>query len=71
MAMVISSLYLAILAKVQPYKRSDDFYLSLISSFLFMVCFALGVLLHNCGPDDEKKERITHCLVQIRIRYQL
>ena len=56
-ACAVSTLYLTILTIVRPYKRNDDFHLSTISSFLLLLCFGLGIILHHCeGDDDDENE---------------
>jgi len=54
-AATVSTLYLTILTIVRPYKRNDDLYLSTISSFLLVVCFIMGIILHLCEGDDENE----------------
>jgi len=66
-ACAVSPLYLTILATVRPYKRKDDFYLSVISSFLLVLSFALGIILHLCEDDDEKEEGNCHTFVGLHL----
>ena len=51
-AIIISSLYLGILANARPYKRDDDFYLAFVGNFLLICCFAMGGLLQLCNEEQ-------------------
>ena len=53
-ACAVSTMYLAFLVIVQPYKRKEDLYFSTISSFLLVIVFGLGDVLHICGKDKVK-----------------
>ena len=53
-ACAVSTLYLAFLVIVQPYKRKEDLYFSTISSFFLVIVFGLGDILHICGQDEGK-----------------
>jgi len=65
-ACVVSTLYLTILLSVQPYKRGDDLGLATISSFLLVMCFGLGIILHLCEDGDES-EGTCHTVVGLHL----
>ena len=68
-ACTVSTLYLTILTIVRPYKRDDDFHLSTISSFLMVLCFGLGIILHLCEgeDDDDENEGTCHTFVGLHL----
>ena len=51
-AIIISSLYLGILANARPYKRDDDFYLAFVGNFLLICCFVMGIILQLCNEEQ-------------------
>jgi hypothetical protein len=50
-AIVASLLYICILLAFRPYKRNDDYYLALVSNFLIICCFAVGIILKHCSEE--------------------
>jgi hypothetical protein len=62
-ACVLSTLYLTILMIVQPYKRGHDLGLATIRSFLLVMHFALGTILHLCEAGDDENAGTCHTLV--------
>ena len=47
-AIVISALYLAVLALVRPFRRDDDAALAYVASLLLICVFASGIILQLC-----------------------
>ena len=50
-AIVVSLLYMSILLAFRPYKRQDDYYLALVSNFLLICCFVMGMILKLCSEE--------------------
>jgi len=62
----VFTLYFTVLLSVRPaYKRSDELYIFIISSFLLVVCLGLGTILQYCEGDDN--EGTCHALVGLHL----
>jgi hypothetical protein len=57
-AVVISLVYVVILAMCQPYKRADDHYLAVISNILLSCCFLMGIILNICDDEYDSCKRM-------------
>jgi len=64
-AATVSTLYLTIVVAVRPYKRSGDLYLSIISSFLLVVVYIMGIILHHCEGDEN--EETCHAFIGLHL----
>jgi len=53
LAIIVSTFYLTVLLHVRPYHRNEDHNLALVSSFLLICCFVLGITIQQCNGDDE------------------
>lgn len=49
---MVSLSYLVILVATQPYRRTDNYFLALVSNFLLVLCFMAGSLLKICSYAD-------------------
>ena len=52
-AVAVSSAFMLVLLYVRPYKRQDDFQLSMLSSFLITLAFSFGYILKICENEDD------------------
>jgi len=59
LACAVSALYLTFLVIVKPYKIKEDLYFSAISSFLLVIVFGLGDILHICGKAEGGADNCT------------
>lgn len=51
-AIIVATLFFGVLLAFRPYKRSDDFYFSLVTNFMLITCLSLGVVLKLCNDED-------------------
>ncbi len=55
-AIVVSILFLCVLLAFHPYKRRDNYITALVSNFVLICCFTLGILLKLCDEQDSEIE---------------
>jgi len=51
-AIMVSALYLGILALARPYRQNTDLHLAFTSNVLLICFFSTGVIIHVCQDDD-------------------
>jgi hypothetical protein len=51
-ANIVSTLYLSIFLIFCPYRQSQNYYLGLVSNFLLISSFSLGIILKLCDSED-------------------
>jgi len=51
-AIMVSALFLGILALARPYRQNNDLHLAFMSNVLLICFFSTGVIIHVCQDDD-------------------
>jgi len=57
-AIMISALYLGVLALARPYKKSTDLHIAFISNVVLICFFSTGIVIHICQDDEMCKRQI-------------